>query len=83
LKLLEFAVPNGVAAPEPFRWRIQDVGSPQLQLEVHGLDTLMGITRAAAYRFLSVGAKPIQRPFGRFVFVIGPDSELVEYVEPN
>jgi hypothetical protein len=32
---------------------------------------------------LTVGAKPIQRPFGRFVFAIGPDAELVEYVEPN
>jgi catechol 2,3-dioxygenase-like lactoylglutathione lyase family enzyme len=83
LVLLEFSVPNGVAPPEPFHWKIQDVGSPQLQLEVRDLDVLMGRTRAAGYRFLSVGAKPIQRPFGRFVFAIGPDSELVEYVEPN
>ena len=74
---------NGVARPEPFHWKIQDVGSPQLQLEVRDLDTLIERTRAAGYRFLSVGAKPIQRPFGRFVFAIGPDAELVEYVEPN
>jgi catechol 2,3-dioxygenase-like lactoylglutathione lyase family enzyme len=83
LMLLEFSVPNGVARPEPFHWKIQDVGSPQLQLEVRDLDTLIGRTRAAGYRFLSVGAKPIRRPFGRFVFAIGPDAELVEYVEPN
>jgi len=83
LTLLEFSVPEGVARPEPFHWRIQDVGSPQLQLEVRDLDTLIGRTRAAGYRFLSVGAKPIQRPFGRFVFAIGPDAELVEYVEPK
>jgi hypothetical protein len=81
--LLEFSVPNGVARPQPFHWKIQDVGSPQLQLEVRDLDTLIERTRAAGYRFLSVGAKPIQRPFGRFVFAIGPDAELVEYVEPN
>lgn len=83
LTLLEFSVPNDVAPPEPFHWKIQDVGSPQLQLEVRGLDTLIERTRAAGYRFLTVGAKPIQRPFGRFVFAIGPDAELVEYVEPN
>lgn len=83
LMLLEFSVPSGVPPPEPFHWRIQDVGSPQLQLEVRDLDALIGRTRTAGYRFLSVGAKPIQRPFGRFVFAIGPDAELVEYVEPN
>lgn len=83
LMLLEFSVPKGLAQPEPFHWRIQDVGSPQLQLEVRDLDGLIGRTRAAGYRFLSLGAKPIQRPFGRFVFAIGPDAELVEYVEPN
>lgn len=83
LMLLEFSVPNGVARPEPFRWKIQDVGSPQLQLEVRDLDPLIARTAAAGYRFLSVGGRPIQRPFGRFVFAIGPDAELVEYVEPN
>jgi predicted enzyme related to lactoylglutathione lyase len=83
LMLLEFSVPSGVARPEPFRWTIQDVGSPQLQFEVRDLDTLIGRTHAAGYRFLSVAARPIQRPFGRFVFAIGPDAELVEYVEPQ
>jgi catechol 2,3-dioxygenase-like lactoylglutathione lyase family enzyme len=83
LELLEFSGPNGFAPPEPFRWRIQDVGSPQLQFEVRSLDALMARTQSAGYRFLSVGAKPIDRPFGRFVFAIGPDAELVEYVEPR
>ena len=36
----------------------------------------------AVYRFLSVGAKPIQRAFGRFVFAIDADAALVEFVEP-
>jgi catechol 2,3-dioxygenase-like lactoylglutathione lyase family enzyme len=83
LMLLEFSATNGAAPPEPFRWRIQDVGSPQLQLEVRDLDALMARTRSAGYGFLSSGAKPIQRPFGRFVFAIGPEAELVEYVEPR
>ena len=83
LKLLEFSGANGVVSPAPFHWKIQDVGSPQLQLEVRGLNALIGSTRTAGYRFLSVDAEPIERPFGRFVFAIGPDAELVEYVEPN
>jgi catechol 2,3-dioxygenase-like lactoylglutathione lyase family enzyme len=78
---LEFALPQGVTA-RPFQWRIQDVGSPQFQLEVRGLDELVERTRAAGYRFLSVGAQPIERPFGRFVFALDADSILVEYAEP-
>lgn len=81
--LSEFTLPQGggqVAAP--FAWRLQDVGSPQFQLEVAGLDALMARTAQAGYRFLSVGGKPIQRPFGRFVFAIDPDGVLVEFVEP-
>jgi catechol 2,3-dioxygenase-like lactoylglutathione lyase family enzyme len=70
------------ASATPFRWRIQDVGAPQLQLEVAGLDTLLERTRRSGYRFLSVGGEPIQRPFGRFVFAIDADGVLVEYVEP-
>jgi catechol 2,3-dioxygenase-like lactoylglutathione lyase family enzyme len=77
----DFALPEGVNA-NPFRWRIQDVGSPQFQLEVRGLDGLIERTRAAGYRFLSVGARPIERPFGRFVFLLDADSILVEYAEP-
>jgi catechol 2,3-dioxygenase-like lactoylglutathione lyase family enzyme len=77
----DFTLPATVAAA-PFRWRIQDVGSPQFQLEVRGLDELIERTRAAGYRFLSVGARPIQRPFGRFVFATDADSILVEYAEP-
>jgi catechol 2,3-dioxygenase-like lactoylglutathione lyase family enzyme len=81
--LSEFSLPAGspqVAAP--FAWRLQDVGSPQFQLQVDGLDALMARTTRAGYRFLSVGGKPIQRPFGRFVFAIDPDGVLVEFVEP-
>jgi catechol 2,3-dioxygenase-like lactoylglutathione lyase family enzyme len=77
----EFALPAGTAA-KPFRWRIQDVGSPQFQLEVRGLDALLERTTAAGYRFLSVDARPIERPFGRFVFLFDADSILVEYAEP-
>jgi catechol 2,3-dioxygenase-like lactoylglutathione lyase family enzyme len=78
----DFTLENGPVRPKPFRWRIQDVGSPQLQLEVRGLDALIERTRAAGYRFLSVGGRPIQRPFGRFVFAIDEDNILVEYAEP-
>jgi hypothetical protein len=39
-------------------------------------------TARAGYHFLGVGAKLIQRPFGRFVFAINPDGILVEFVEP-
>ena len=70
-------------AATPFDWRMQDVGSPQFQLEVTGLDTLFERTRSAGYRFVSVGGKPIQRPFGRFVFTKNPDGVLVEFVEPT
>ena len=77
----EFTLPDGVTA-RPFRWQLQDVGSPQFQLQVRGLDELIERTRAAGYRFLSVGARPIQRPFGRFVFAIDADNILVEYAEP-
>ena len=77
----DFELPEGIT-PSPFRWRIQDVGSPQFQLQVRDLDGLLERTRAAGYRFLSVGARPIQRPFGRFVFVADADNILVEYAEP-
>jgi hypothetical protein len=77
----EFTLPDGVTA-RPFRWQLQDVGSPQFQLQVRGLDELIERTQAAGYRFLSVGARPIQRPFGRFVFAIDADNILVEYAEP-
>jgi catechol 2,3-dioxygenase-like lactoylglutathione lyase family enzyme len=78
----DFTLPASVTA-QPFLWRIQDVGSPQFQLEVRGLDALIERTRGAGYRFLSVGARPIERPFGRFVFAIDADSILVEYAEPS
>ena len=81
--LSEFALPAGTTPPaRRFDWRLQDVGSPQFQLEVRGLDALIDRTKNAGYRFLSVGATPIQRAFGRFVFAIDPDAVLVEFVEP-
>jgi hypothetical protein len=82
--LSEFSLPPGsTPVARPFAWRLQDVGSPQIQLQVAGLDALIARTTAAGYRFLSVRAKPIQRPFGRFVFAIDPDGVLVEFVEPQ
>ena len=80
--LSEFMLPSGTVA-RPFQWRIQDVGAPQFQLQVRNLDALIEQTKAAGYRFLSVGAKPIQRAFGRFVFAIDSEGVLVEYVEPT
>jgi catechol 2,3-dioxygenase-like lactoylglutathione lyase family enzyme len=80
--LAEFA-PTATPAAVPFEWRVQDVGAPQFQLEVAGLDALLERTARAGYRFLSVGGEPIQRPFGRFVFAIDPDGILVEFVEPS
>ena len=82
--LSEFSLPPGSTdVATPFAWRLQDVGSPQFQLQVADLDALMARTTAAGYRFLSVGGKPIQRSFGRFVFAIDPDGVLVEFVEPR
>jgi len=81
--LSQFTLPAGTTPPPTrFEWKLQDVGSPQFQLEVTGLDALIDRTKNAGYRFLSVGAKPIQRAFGRFVFAIDPDGVLVEFVEP-
>ena len=80
----EFRLPASASpSADPFRWRIQDVGAPQFQLEVTGLDTLLARTKDAGYRLLSVGGRPIQRPFGRFVFAVDPDGILVEFVEPT
>jgi hypothetical protein len=81
--LYQFTLPTETTPPATrFDWKLQDVGSPQLQLEVSGLDALIDRAKHAGYRFLSVGAKPIQRAFGRFVFAIDPDAVLVEFVEP-
>ena len=82
--LSQFALPPGITPPaRPFQWQLQDVGSPQFQLEVSGLDALIARTKSDGYRFLSVGANPIQRAFWRFVFAIDPDRVLVEFVEPT
>jgi predicted enzyme related to lactoylglutathione lyase len=80
--LSEFTLPGSAAPATRFAWKLQDVGSPQFQLEVRGLDALIDRAKTAGYRFLSVGAKPIPRAFGRFVFAIDPDGVLVEFVEP-
>ena len=71
-----------VVVTAPFDWKLQDVGSPQFQLEVSGVDALIDRTKQAGYRLLSVDATPIQSAFGRFVFAIDPDALLVEFVEP-
>ncbi len=79
----EFNVPAGMLPPpNPYHWKIQDIGAPQFQLQVTDLDTLLTRTKNAGYGFLSVNGEPIQRPFGRFVFAIDPDGVLVEFVEP-
>jgi catechol 2,3-dioxygenase-like lactoylglutathione lyase family enzyme len=81
--LAEFTLPaRSKQKAVPFEWRVQDVGSPQFQLQVAGLDALLERTMRAGYRFVSSGARPIQRPFGRFVFAADPDGVLVEFVEP-
>lgn len=67
----------------PVRLRIQDPGAPQLQLRVRELDSLIQRVKGAGYDFVSVGAKPIQRAFGRFVFALDPNGVLVEFVEPS
>ena len=60
--LSEYTLAAGTTPPATrFDWTLQDVGSPQLQLEVSGLDALIDRTKSAGYRFPSVGAKPIQR----------------------
>lgn len=80
----EFQVPAGtMPPPRALSWGIEDVGSPQFQLQVSNLDRLIELTQEAGYDFLSWDAEPIQRAFGRFVFAIDPDGILVEYVEPT
>lgn len=77
-----FELPATATPPHPVGWKFQDPGSPQFQLEVTGLDALLVRTRNAGYDFLSAGGRPIQRAFGRFVFVIDDDGIFVEFVEP-
>jgi len=79
---LEFYEFKGVPA-KPARWRFQDPGSPQFQFRVRDLDSLIESSRRANVSFVSAGQRPIQRPFGRFIFVTDPDGVFVEYVHPN
>jgi catechol 2,3-dioxygenase-like lactoylglutathione lyase family enzyme len=69
--------------PQPVRYRMQDPGAPQFQFRVRDLDPLREESKRRAVPFLSVGQKPIQRAFGRFVFVTDPDGVLVEFVHPK
>ena len=79
---LEFYEFKGVPVT-PARWRFQDPGSPQFQFRVRDLDALLDRSRRANVSFVSAGQRPIQRPFGRFVFVTDPDGVFVEYVHPT
>lgn len=79
----QFHLPAGSSPPKPHHWKIEDVGAPQFQLQVADLDALLTRTKSGGYGFLSVDGRPIQRPFGRFVFARDPDSVLVEFVEPE
>jgi len=67
----------------PVRWRFQDPGSPQFQFRVRDMDALLAASQRVGVPFVSAGQKPIQRPFGRFVFVTDPDGVFVEYVGPS
>jgi catechol 2,3-dioxygenase-like lactoylglutathione lyase family enzyme len=79
---LEFYEFRGIAST-PARWRFQDPGSPQFQFRVRDLNALLDASIRAKVPFVSAGRKPIDRPFGRFVFVEDPDGVFVEYVEPR
>jgi catechol 2,3-dioxygenase-like lactoylglutathione lyase family enzyme len=70
-------------APHPVRYRMQDPGAPQFQFRVHDLDRLLEESKRRGVPFVSVGRKPIERAFGRFVFVTDPDGVLVEFVHPK
>ncbi len=69
--------------PQPVRYRIQDPGAPQFQFRVRDLDRLLEESKQRGVPFVSVDQKPIQRAFGRFVFVTDPDGVLVEFVHPK
>jgi catechol 2,3-dioxygenase-like lactoylglutathione lyase family enzyme len=67
----------------PARWHFQDPGAPQLQFRVRDMDALLAASRRVGVPFVSAGEKPIDRSFGRFVFVTDPDGVFVEYVHPK
>jgi catechol 2,3-dioxygenase-like lactoylglutathione lyase family enzyme len=69
--------------PHSVRYRIQDPGAPQFQFRVRDLDHLLEESKLRGVPFVSVGQKPIERAFGRFVFVTDPDGVLVEFVHPK
>jgi catechol 2,3-dioxygenase-like lactoylglutathione lyase family enzyme len=65
------------------RWKIQDPGAPQFQFQVKELEPLIDATKAAGFSFVSLGAKPIKRAAGRFIFTQDADGVLVEYMHPT
>ena len=79
---IEFYEFRGVEA-QPVRYRFQDPGAPQFQFRVSDLDRLLQESKRRNVPFVSAGQRPIQRPFGRFVFVTDPDGVFVEFVQPN
>jgi catechol 2,3-dioxygenase-like lactoylglutathione lyase family enzyme len=78
---VEFYEFKGLPA-KVLRLRVQDPASPQMQLRVRELDSLLGRVRSSGYKFVSVGGRPIQRAAGRFVFVEDPDGVLIEFMHP-
>jgi predicted enzyme related to lactoylglutathione lyase len=74
---------TGADAPQPVHYRFQDPGAPQGQFHVRDLDHLLDESKKRGVPFLSKDQKPIERAFGRFVFVIDPDGVFVELVQPK
>src|SRR5581483_6914781 len=68
---------------QPVRYHFQDPGAPQFQFRVRDLDSLIEEAKTRGVPFVSIGQKPIQRAFGRFVFVSDPDGVFVEFVHPS
>jgi catechol 2,3-dioxygenase-like lactoylglutathione lyase family enzyme len=87
IEFFEFREAAGLAGeqitPHPLRYRIQDPGAPQFQFRVRDLDGLLEGCRRRGVSFLSVDGKPIERAFGRFVFVTDPDGIPMEFVHPK
>jgi len=87
IEFFEFRKVSGPAGeritPHSVRYRIQDPGAPQFQFRVRDLDHLLEESKRRSVPFVSVGQKPIERAFGRFVFVTDPDGVLVEFVHPK
>jgi len=81
LEFYEFR--NIAGSAHPIRYRFQDPGAPQFQFRVRDLDALIEEAKKRGVPFVSIGQKPIERPFGRFIFVTDPDGVFVEFVHPR